>query len=81
MVSIEPRQLPRLCYPAAHWPTYRGAGLDVEFAHGRAVVHGVEGGDLVDAHGGHVEDARHLVHDADAGHEWAIREITHRSHP
>ena len=39
----------------------------MELAHGGAVVHGIEGGDLVDAHGGHVEEARHLVHDADAG--------------
>jgi hypothetical protein len=46
---------------------YRCADLDVELAHGGAVVHGVEGGDLVDAHGRHLEDACHLVHDADAG--------------
>jgi hypothetical protein len=39
----------------------------VELAHRCPVVHGVEGGDLVDAHRRHVEEARHLVHDADAG--------------
>ena len=46
---------------------YRCAGLDVELAHGRPVVHGVEGSHLVDAHRGHLENACHLVHDADAG--------------
>lgn len=46
---------------------YRRAGLDEKLAHGRAVVHCVEGGDLVDAHGGHLEQAGDLVHDADAG--------------
>ena len=39
----------------------------MELADGRAVVHGVEGGDLVDAHGGHLEQAGDLVHDTDAG--------------
>jgi hypothetical protein len=47
--------------------TYRRASLDEKLAHGRAVVHCVEGGDLVDAHGGHLEQAGDLVHDADAG--------------
>lgn len=47
--------------------TYRRTGLDEELAHGGAVVHGIEGSDLVDAHGGHLEDAGDLVHDADAG--------------
>lgn len=45
--------------------TYRRASLDVELAHGRTVVHCVEGGDLVDAHRGHFEQASDLVHDAD----------------
>lgn len=39
----------------------------MELAHGRAVVHGVKGGDLVDAHGGHLEEAGDFVHDADRG--------------
>ena len=39
----------------------------MELAHGGPVVHGVEGGDLVDAHGGHLEEAGDLVHDADGG--------------
>jgi hypothetical protein len=39
----------------------------MELAHGRAVVHGVEGGNLVDALRGHLEDTGDLVHDADAG--------------
>jgi hypothetical protein len=34
-------------------------------AHGVPVVHGVEARYLVDAHGGHLEDASHLVHDAE----------------
>ena len=46
---------------------YRRASLDMELAHRCPVVHSVEGGDLVDTHGGHIENARHLVHDADAG--------------
>lgn len=47
--------------------TYGGASLDKELADRRAVVHGIEGGDLVDTHGGHLEQAGDLVHDADAG--------------
>jgi len=40
--------------------------LDEELANRRPVVHGVEGGDLVDSHGGHIKEAGDLVHDADA---------------
>lgn len=47
--------------------THRRAGLDVELAHGLPVVHGVERRDLVHAHGGHLEEAGDLVHDADGG--------------
>lgn len=36
-------------------------------AHGGSVVHGVERRHLVDAHGGHFEQASDLVHDADGG--------------
>jgi hypothetical protein len=39
----------------------------VELAYGVAVVHGVEGGNLVDAHWGHFEETSNLVHDANAG--------------
>lgn len=39
----------------------------MELAHGLPVVHGVERRDLVHAHGGHLEEAGHLVHDADGG--------------
>jgi hypothetical protein len=46
--------------------TYRRACLDEELAHGCAVVHCVEGGNLVDSHGRHLEKAGDLVHDADA---------------
>ena len=59
--------------------THGGAGLDVELANRGPVVHGVERGDLVDAHGGHLEDARHLVHDADAGEAvLALAEVEQR---
>ncbi len=46
---------------------YGGAELHKVLADGLAVVHGVEGCDLVDAHWGHLEHAGDLVHDADAG--------------
>lgn len=35
-------------------------------ANGLSVVHGVEGGDLVDTHGRHFQSAGNLVHDANA---------------
>lgn len=47
--------------------TYGCADLDKELAHGSAVVHGIEGGNLVDTHGRHLEQAGDFVHDADAG--------------
>jgi hypothetical protein len=47
--------------------TYRCADLDVELARRIPVVHGIEGGDLVDTHWGHLQYPRDLVHDADAG--------------
>ena len=47
--------------------TYGCAGLDEELADGRAVVHGVEGGDFVNTHGRHLEKAGNLIHDANAG--------------
>lgn len=46
-------------------PTHSRAGLDEELADRRAVIHGVEGGDFVNAHRWHLEDAGDLVHDAD----------------
>lgn len=39
----------------------------MELAHRGSVVHGVEGRDLVHTHRGHLQYARNLVHDADAG--------------
>lgn len=45
---------------------YRGAALDVESADGIPIVHCVKGGDLVYSHGGHLQNAGDLVHDADA---------------
>jgi hypothetical protein len=44
-----------------------GADLHEEGTDGLAVVHGIEGGDLVDAHGRHLKDAGDLVHDGDGG--------------
>jgi hypothetical protein len=46
---------------------YGRADLDKVLADGLAVVHGVECCDFVNAHGGHLEHAGDLVHDADAG--------------
>ena len=58
---------------------YRRAGLDEELAHGGPVIHGVEGGDLVDAHGGHLEQAGDLIHDADGGEAvLALAEVEQR---
>jgi hypothetical protein len=53
----------RLCYETT---TYGCADLDVELAHRIPVVHGVEGCDLVHAHGRHLQYAANFVHDADA---------------
>jgi len=47
-------------------PTHRCADLNVEAANRIPVVHGVEGRDLVDAHGRHLQHACDLIHDADA---------------
>jgi hypothetical protein len=59
--------------------TYRCADLDVEFAHWRPVVHGVEGRDLVHTHGGHLKEARNLIHDTDAGEAvLALAEVEQR---
>lgn len=61
--------------------TYRRARLNKELAHGRPVVHGVEGGDLVDAHRGHLEHAGDLVHDGDGGEAvLALAEVEERHH-
>jgi hypothetical protein len=46
---------------------YRCADLHEVLADRLAVVHGVEGRNLVNAHWGHLEHASDLVHDADAG--------------
>jgi hypothetical protein len=46
---------------------YGRADLDKVLADGLAVVHGVEGCNLVDTHWGHLEHASDLIHDADAG--------------
>lgn len=60
---------------------YRRASLDKELAHGRTVVHGVEGGNLVDAHGWHFEDTSDLVHDADGGEAvLALAKVQNRHH-
>lgn len=51
---------------AAEHARRRRADLDKVLAHRVPVVHGVESGHLVDAHRGHLEDARHLVHHGQA---------------
>jgi hypothetical protein len=38
----------------------------VELARGIPVVHGIEGGDLIDTHWRHLQYPRNLIHDADA---------------
>lgn len=45
--------------------TYCCADLYVVFANGVAIVHSVEGSDLVYAHWRHLQESRNLVHDAD----------------
>ncbi len=53
----------------------------MELADGRAVVHGVEGGDLVDTRGRHLETPRHLVHDGDGGEAvLALAQVEQRHH-
>ena len=47
-------------------PTYRCANLDEILAHWLPVIHRIESGDLVHSHRRHFQDARHLVHDANA---------------
>jgi hypothetical protein len=47
--------------------SYRSADLQEVLANGLTVVHGVEGCDFVNTHGGDLEHAGDLVHDADAG--------------
>ena len=44
-----------------------GADLHKVLSGGTAVVHGIERGHFVDAHGRHLEDAGDFVHDTDAG--------------
>ncbi len=58
-----------------------GADLQVELADRVPVVHGVEGGHLVDAHGRHLQQARHLVHHRDGGEAvLALAEVEQRHH-
>lgn len=53
----------------------------MEASDGLAVVHGVEGRDLVDAHGGHLEQPGDLVHDADAREAvLALAQVEERHH-
>lgn len=51
----------------AGFMSYGCAALNVVATDGIPVVHGVESGNLVDTHWGHLEEAGDLVHDADAG--------------
>ena len=51
----------------------------MELARRIPVVHGVEGGDLVDTHWGHFQYPRNLIHDADAGEAvLALAEVEER---
>ena len=60
---------------------YSCACLDEEFADWCSVVHGVEGGHLVHAHRRHLQDARYLVHDADACETvLALTQVEQRHH-
>lgn len=60
---------------------YRGANLEVELPDRLAVVHGVEGRNLVNAHGWHFQPACDFVHDADAGEAvLALAEIEEGHH-
>lgn len=47
--------------------TYGGADLHVVFPDRVAVVHGIEGSDLVNTHRRHLEETSNLVHDAETG--------------
>lgn len=47
--------------------TYGGADLQVIFADRGPVVHGVEGGNLVDPHGWHLKESCDLVHNTETG--------------
>ena len=59
--------------------TYGSAGLDEELADRRTVIHGVEGRDLINAHRGHLQESRHLIHNADAGETMlALTEVQDR---
>jgi len=45
------------------------------------LVHGVESCDFIDSHGGHFEDPRNFIHDADAGpSQLPLAEIKDRYH-
>ena len=44
---------------------HRSTGLEVEAAHGRSVVHCIEGGHFVHSHRWHLQYCSYFVHDAD----------------
>ena len=53
----------------------------MEPSHRLAVVHGVERGDLVDPHRRHLQQPRHIVHDADAREAvLALAQVEKRHH-
>ena len=53
----------------------------MESADGRAVVHCVEGGDLVDAHGRHFKEASNFIHYAYRGPAYlTLAEVEERHH-
>lgn len=60
---------------------YRGTNLNVKAPHWIAIVHGVESRNLVHAHRWHLQSARNLIHDANAGEAvLALTEVKQRHH-
>lgn len=55
--------------------------MNVKFAHGIPVVHGIKCGHLIYTHWRHLQQSRHLVHDADAGEAvLSLAEVEQRHH-
>ncbi len=60
---------------------YCRANLDVKTSDRRTIVHGVERSNLVDPHGGHLQNSCNLVHDANARESMlALPQIKERHH-
>lgn len=60
---------------------YRSANLDKKPPHRLAVIHGIKRRNLVNTHGRHLKQSRHLVHNADTRVAvLALTQIQHRHH-